>query len=154
MNPVDAEHLRAQPGEAPAKKEDPSKRGEADDRGEIQRLREEARGKRLEYLRSLNKDLPEMVERWKAQFPRVESIHVLGTLYIYRGMNRGEYIALMQQGQDKIKNDEMVASKCTLHPKTEQLAWVELPAGLPTTLADLILTASGFGAEDAVPIRL
>jgi hypothetical protein len=84
----------------------------------------------------------------------VESIHVLGTLYIYRGMNRGEYIALMQQGQDKIKNDETVASKCTLFPKIEQLAWVELPAGLPTTLADLILTASGFGAEDPVPVRL
>lgn len=145
------DHLKVTPGETP---KDSSKKGEAEDRKELDRLREEARGKRIAYLAGINKDLPAMVDKWKEQFPRVESIHILGTLYIYRGMNRGEYIALMQQGQDKIKNDETVASKCTLYPKIEQMAWVELPAGLPTTLADLILTASGFGAEDPVPIRL
>jgi hypothetical protein len=150
---MDTSHLQPQPAATPPKAA-PERKGETEDRLELDRLRAEARQKRIAYLESLDPKLPAMIEEWKKGFNRVESIHILGTLYIYRNMTRGEYIALMQQGQDKIKNDEMVASKCLLWPKIEQLAWVTLPAGLPTTISDLVLTSSGFGAEDPVPIRL
>jgi len=143
----------AQPNEVPKEEEDQGKT-EREDRDELKRLQEEARKRRTEYLASIDKTLPGLVEKWKGEYPRIESIHIAGQLYIYRGLRRDEYLSTMGAGLDKNKNDEKIASKCLLWPKVAETNWVNMPAGIPMTLSDLILTASGFGTEDAIPVRL
>jgi hypothetical protein len=133
-------------------KEQPS--SEAQDRAELDKLREEARQRRLDYLESLEEGLSAKAMEWKQTFKNVESIHVLNQLWIYRGLTRGEYLTLMSQGQDKAKNEILICNKCILWPGIDPSLWDAMGAGLTTTLSDLILAASGFGAEDPVPIRL
>jgi hypothetical protein len=129
-------------------------KGERQDRDELKRLHEEARVRRTAYLSSIDPKLPDAVDKWKGEFPRVESVHISGQLYIYRGLRRDEYLATMGAGLDKNKNDEKIASRCLLWPEVPETNWVSMPAGIPMTLSDLILTASGFGVEDAIPVRL
>jgi len=129
---------------------------EAHDRQAMEAARETNRKRRLEYLAQIHKDLPAMVDQWKEKFrgAKIESAHVGGQLYIYRGLNRVEYLGIMSQGMDKAKNEEHLASKGTLWPSIGILDWATLPAGLPVTLSDLILAASSFGTEEVVPVRL
>jgi hypothetical protein len=127
---------------------------EAHDREQLEKVREENRRARIAYLATIDATLPDKVEGWKQQFGRIESIHILGQLFIWRGMTRAEYIALMGGGQEKMKNEEAITSKCLLYPQIDQLDWVKMPAGLPTTLSDHVLATSGFGTEDPIPVRL
>lgn len=134
--------------------EEKAKEGEIKDREELKRLQEEARKNRMDYLKSIEPTLPKKVDEWKAKYGRVDSVHIAGQLYIYRGLIRSEYLATMGAGLDKNKNDEKIASKCLLWPRIEETAWISMPAGVPMTISDLVLTASGFGTEDAIPVRL
>lgn len=136
------------------KAENNEPRTETSDRAKMAEMHEEARVRRIAYLSSIDPSLPDSVERWKTEHPRVESIHILGNLYIYRTLLRSEYLATMGAGLDKNKNDEKIASRCLLWPAISELDWIRLPAGIPMTIADLVLAASGFGTEDAVPVRL
>lgn len=131
---------------------DPETEGE--ERQKLRELQEEARQRRMAYLQSVSPELPQIVEDAKRMHPRVESIHIAGQLYIYRGLKRSEYLQTMGAGLDKNKNDEKIASKCLIWPRVPETDWINMPAGIPMTLSDLILTASGFGAEDAIPVRL
>ena len=126
---------------------------EAVDREELHKIREDNRQRRIGYLDVLQPGLANEVEVWKSKYGRLESQHILDQLYIYRGMNRGEYIALMSQGDDKLKNEQVIAEKCVLWPR-QKWDWIILPAGLPTTLSDLVLANSAFGAQDPAPVRL
>lgn len=128
--------------------------GEIEDRQALDQIREQNRTRRIEYLKAINPQLPELVEQWKQRWGRIESVHILGEMYIWRGMDRAEYIGMMTAGLDKNKNEEAIASKCLLWPEISTLDWVKNPAGLPTTLSDLVLASSGFGTEDPIPVRL
>jgi hypothetical protein len=137
-----------------APKEAPKEASEADDRRALNKIHEEQRQRRVAYLATIDPGLPTMVEDWKRQYGVIDSQHLLRTLYIWRGMSRSEYIALMNVSGDKWKNEESVVDKCLLWPKINPGDWVTLPAGLPSTLSDLIMATSGFGPDDAMPVRL
>lgn len=129
---------------------------ELQDRTELEAARSANSKRRREYLAAIDKDLPAKVDAWKEKFQGVEisSVHIGGQLFIYRGLNRGEYMSVMTQGLPKEKNEEYLASKGLLWPEITTLDWVTRPAGLPVTLADLVLASSSFGTEEVVPIRL
>jgi len=129
---------------------------ELQDRATLEEARTTTGKRRREYLAAIDKDLPAKVDAWKEKFQGVEisSVHIGGQLFIYRGLNRGEYMAIMTQGFDKGKNEEHIASRGLLWPEISMLDWVTRPAGLPITLSDLILAASSFGTEEVMPIRL
>lgn len=134
--------------------EEKQHKSEGDDRKIVESAREEMRARRMEYIRSLDPALPASIEAWKQQFGPLDSQHILGKLYIWRGMLRSEYIALMNSSGDKWKNEEMIVDKCLLHPKLRMIDSVQFPAGLLTTLGDLILQSSGFSPDDPMPVRL
>lgn len=127
----------------------------------LAKAQEEARKERMEVLAKLDKDLPARVMEWKAQFPNVpiESIHIIGQPYIYRGLIRSEYLAVIRANKDRHETDEAIASRGLLHPKIGVLDWVQKEAGLPFTLSALVMAASGFEPSDkigdqAAPVRL
>jgi hypothetical protein len=148
------EDPKDQPTDEQKKADEAAAKAEATEREELKQMQEDAKKRRMEYLASIDESLPQKVEQWKAEYPRIESIHIAGQLYIYRGLRRDEYLSTMGAGLDKNKNDEKISSKCLLWPKVAETAWINMPAGVPMTLSDLILTSSGFGTEDAIPVRL
>lgn len=143
-----------QPNTQPTEEAAVEPQTEADDRKNLEHMREELRVRRIGLLKAIDPALPANVETWKANHGLIDSQHILSTLYIWRGMNRSEYIALMNVSGDKWKNEESIVSKCLLHPPIRTMDWVVMPAGLPTTLSELILGSSGFGADDPMPVRL
>lgn len=132
----------------------PKELSEADDRKVLLKMQEENRLRRTAYLKTISPQLPAMVDEWKRTYGVIDSQHILRTLYIWRGMSRSEYIALMNVAGDKWKNEEQMVDKCLLWPVIKPTDWVMLPAGIPSTLADLILATSGFGPDDQFPVRL
>lgn len=134
--------------------QDAQNKTEAQLRREILQEEEKARQKRMAYLGSLDPNLPAMVEQWKNDFQRVESIHILDQLYIYRGLSRAEFYAIMGNTNDPLKQDENFASKGLLWPQIEALNWTTRAAGIPSTLSRLIQEASGFSPADVAPVRL
>ena len=148
------EALSPTPVEPKVDDSDKKQASEVEDRQQLEKIREENRVSRTAYLATIEEGLPQQVDVWKQNFGRIESIHILGQLFIWRGMTRSEYIALMGSGQEKMKNEEAICSKCLLYPQIDKLDWVSMPAGLPTTLSDHVLASSGFGTEDPIPVRL
>jgi hypothetical protein len=140
--------------EAEPKETKPKEASEADDRKALNKQLEDQRQRRIAYLKTIHPDLPRMVEEWKRTYGIIDSQHLLRTLYIWRGLSRSEYIALMNITGDKWKSEEQTVDKCLLWPVIKSGDWVTLPAGLPSTLSDLILASSGFGPDDQFPVRL
>jgi hypothetical protein len=154
---VSEDHLQVKSGpgvvtDAPEHQKTPEE-SEVVARLEIKRIEEEQRGKRMEYLESLEAGLSKLVEQWKQQYPRVESLHILDQVYIYRGLRRDEYLSIMGPGLPREKSDQAISDKCVLWPKREA-DWLQLPAGIPFSLSEAILAASGFQASDPIPVRL
>jgi hypothetical protein len=130
---------------------------EQQERERLEKIRQDNTAKRYAYLKNIDPNLPELVKDWKGKFrgALIESIHILDVLYIYRNMTRGEYIAIMNEGHDKLTNEQVISSRCCLWPQNVAKAdWTTYPAGVPSTLSDCILTACGFGPSDLAPVRL
>jgi hypothetical protein len=123
-------------------------------RRELEEARTEAATARTAYLEDVSPGLAARVADWKRKYGRVESTHILDQIYVYRGMNRGEYQAMVIRGLDKEKNEQDIAARCVLFPDLSTMDWVLMPAGLPYTLSELTLAASGFVTQDPSPIRL
>lgn len=138
---------------APEPEETPKTEVEA--RKALYKLEEDMRKDRMEYLQTLDPQLPEAIVQWKAQFGDLESVHICKRLYIYRGLFRGEYLEVAGKQVDEHKAEHIIAGKGLLWPKISMEDWATMPAGLPTYLAKLISTLSGFEPSDQMPpVRL
>jgi len=153
------DHLQSQPeadqckpaGDAEETKSPEDSEGVA--RLEIKKIEDDQRDKRMEYLESLESGLGKQVEEWKKSYPRIESVHVLDQLYIYRSLRRDEYLSIMGPGLPREKSDQSISDKCVLWPKRSS-DWLQMSAGLPFTLSEAILRASGFEQSDPITVRL
>lgn len=106
----------------------------------------------------------EKIAELKAKGHIVQAITIAGTRYIYRSLNRAEFRKL----QEVLTAEAEAAKKTVAEDKLEQEALAirdrgedrlvktalvspeiteNTPAGAVTTLADLIMQASGFGVE-------
>jgi len=141
--------------EAPPRSEaEAQPKSEAEAREDLGKLDEDLRKGRMEYLKTLDPQLPGAVEQWKSQFGFIESIHICRQIFIYRGLLRGEYLEVAGKSADEYKAEHIIASKGLLYPEIPMQDWIAKPAGLPSALAKLISTLSGFEPSDPMPVRL
>ncbi len=93
----------------------------------------------------------EQIEEMKKKYGEIYQVTLGGTVYVYRPLKRIEYKQIMSNAeQSRTFTEEQVVQKCVIHPKFD-LAGTK--AGTVTTLTDLIMVASDFGAQEE-PIRL
>jgi len=87
-------------------------------------------------------------EKLKATVPHaLRLVRILGNDYIIRPMLRPEYSALQKLPRDSDSEAEGV-KRCVVWPKNLNLE--ELPAGIPTQLANQIMAISGFLDEGII----
>lgn len=101
------------------------------------------------------------IVEWKNQY---KEVYITSLSFedhvVWRVMNRGEYRAAMQhmerligsgnvsQSEALMDNEEIVTETCLLFPKMTKKDFAGSKAGLPTTLSQQILEASGFNPID------
>lgn len=78
--------------------------------------------------------------------------------FFFRTLNRSEWREFQkglieQEGTTKEDGEDSLVSKCLVSPKVSTKDLAALPAGEISTLADLILKASGFGSAET-PVKL
>ena len=116
----------------------------------------------------LSNDVRQLVDKAKENGSTVLGVGLNGTDFVYRSINRLEWRELQRGIQSRAKaaeaqdvtikdeGEDDVVMKALISPKLQsKQELLQLPAGVVTQLADLILRASGFTiAEDAAPVKL
>lgn len=101
------------------------------------------------------KELNAKIQAWKAEHGKVFKTVIDGEDYIWRKLKRKEYVALMAAKTDMdedldariYERQEEIAKLVVLHP--ENIAeLVDQNAGLATTIADEVISRSGFGMTE------
>lgn len=111
-------------------------------------------GQRSDYLKEKFEISKDQIEAWKKMHGPIESIHIGGKLYIYRGLRRDEWKQLNKGERDTFTAEEDTVMRALLFPKLgNETLGNELLAGISTTLANNITTLSGFVADEP-PVRL
>lgn len=102
------------------------------------------------------------VESWKKQFGNVYAVQLSVSndeddpaIYIWRPLNRAEYKAILAlKNTDPLQREEMICETCVLWPKGFTYEVIASgKAGIPSTLAELIMSTSGF-IQDAQVVVL
>jgi hypothetical protein len=120
---------------------------------------------------ALDANIQKLVDQAKKAGHRVFSTSIAGKAYIYRSISRAEFRELqkivlsetaqlreiespeefeLKSAEVKDRNEDRLVAMGLVHPVAESeldIANVASAAGVVTTLSDLIMTASGFGAE-------
>lgn len=109
-------------------------------------------------------DVQTRIDGLKAAGFVVQAITIAGTKFIYRSVNRGEFRQLQEaltkeaeEAKKTLKEDQLEQAALQIRDRGEDrllnLGLIHpsisenTPAGALTTLADLIMQASGFGVE-------
>jgi len=78
-------------------------------------------------------------------------ISILGETYTYRSLTRKEYKEILAENlDDPVGFEDEIAKLCTLKIPDDFPGWEDCYAGIPSTLAEAILDASGMLNEDSV----
>lgn len=113
---------------------------------------------RVQYMMEKHGIKPEQIDAWKEHFGLIETVHILGQLYVYRGISRHEASMigedLTKRGMNTPeKREEEAVTRALLYPALHPGELRQLPAGVASTLAEGITLLSGYTTDDA-PIRL
>lgn len=121
---------------------------------DTEQLLEELKRTAEEILYEKDPVLREKLQSFRKQY---QDIYVFfftdDEFYIYRPITRFEYKELDREyGNDAEKFLEMLVCKAVLYPTMTPERLDGLRAGVAPTLASLIMSASGFGAEKTNPV--
>lgn len=104
----------------------------------------------------------EMISEWKKKYA-VYRITIADTDYYYRPLTRAEFrniskssaaTAVSNTVDTSFQMEEQTVAICLLYPKMDSNSILNVEAGVVTTLSELIMQASGFDQNDAIPERL
>lgn len=96
------------------------------------------------------------VELWKKEWEGhdVLAVHIQNEYFVIRSMNRFEYKKLVAlENIDALRREEVICTNCTLFPYEfdfKKMAVVR--GGIPSTLAQVIMEASGFTQEYQIQV--
>lgn len=95
------------------------------------------------------------IEIWRNRYENaiIFAVEVAGDKYVCRSLTRLEYKKLLTLGLDQLQREEVICSTCTLFPF--QTNWKEvniMRAGIPSTLAAIIMEHSGFSNNYGVQV--
>ena len=110
-----------------------------------------------DYPIFINGPMKSTVSMWKKQYNRnidgvemghVFAVEVQGMYFVLRTLKRGEYMFLNSlQNQNAYTREEAIAHTCCLYPVLDYKDMANLDAGIPATLSEIIMKASGFSRE-------
>lgn len=93
----------------------------------------------------MNKKLtPEIIKELKEKHGDIYKTTIDGVDYVWRPLRRDEYKEIVNQDMDIIDKEEIIARKCTVWPELTEEDWLNIPAGVPTTISDGVMSKSGF----------
>jgi len=100
--------------------------------------------------------LVSQVETWKKQFDK-SSIHLIDIgryVFVFRTLSRPEYKRLLSlDNLDALQREEIICHTTILFPANFDYEYIaKLDAGIPSTVADLIMEKSGFTREFIVEV--
>ena len=91
------------------------------------------------------------VELWKKEWEGhdVLAVHIQNEYFVIRSMNRFEYKKLVAlENIDALRREEVICTNCTLFPYQYDFKKLAVArGGIPSTLAQIIMEASGFTQE-------
>ena len=93
------------------------------------------------------------VELWKQQFPsaKIFKVTLSETIYILRTLNRVEYkMIVTREDLNALTREEVITKTCCLYPIIDSRILGEGDAGIPASLATLIMQVSGFEEPEEV----
>ena len=95
------------------------------------------------------------IEAKKKEFGKLRSVVLDGETYIYRMLNRPEYLTILNNmdPNDKAtldKADDITVETCVIWPENFKID-KNVGAGIPTQLASLISEFSGFMSQGELP---
>lgn len=101
------------------------------------------------------KELQAKIQAWKAEHGKVYKTVVDGEEYIWRKLKRKEYVALMVSDKEEAEDldtriyerQEEIAKLVILFPENIN-ELIEQNAGLSTTIADEVISRSGFNITE------
>lgn len=90
----------------------------------------------------------EIIDKLKQENPRgIYKVIVTDEAFVVRTLERDEYVAISNNPETGIsEKEELITEACVVWPKMTLKEVQKLPAGAPTTLAELIMQRSGFEA--------
>ena len=110
-----------------------------------------------DYPIFINGPMKSTVSMWKKQYNHnvdgvemghVFAVEVQGMYFVLRTLKRGEYMYLNSlQNQNAYTREEAIAHTCCLYPVLDYKEMADLDAGIPATLAEIIMNASGFSKQ-------
>jgi hypothetical protein len=96
----------------------------------------------------------EQIAEWKAKYGDVFLINLGDEKFIYRPLKRFEYKTIMLNADStRAFNEEKIVQMCVINPVMDVTKMPTLKAGTISTLVELIMAASNFGATEE-PIKL
>ena len=90
----------------------------------------------------------EIIDKLKEENPRgIYKVIVSDEVYIVRTLERDEYVKISNNPETGIsEKEELITEACVVWPNMKLEDVQKLPAGAPTTLAELVMQRSGFEA--------
>lgn len=95
------------------------------------------------------------IQLWKRQYGINQVFHtkILERHFLFRTLNRAEYEQIASLALDSLTNEELICKTCVLWPINYDYAKMgKDDAGFPSTLAQIIMTNSGFTDEYAIEV--
>lgn len=111
--------------------------------------------KQFEIDEKLEQEFKLQLEKWREEYHAIYVSEVNDIEFIWRGLSRAEYKKAMEWYPDDYDRAEFVCRLCILEPQVDDWS-IEIPAGIPETITQHILTESGFsdGSNKIKQLRL
>lgn len=98
---------------------------------------------------------PSDIQVWKKEYPdyKIYVTQIEDEFFVFRTLNRYEYKQIIAIDLDQLQREEMICETCILFP--QKYTWKEMylqKAGIPSTLATIIMEKSGFTKEYAIQV--
>lgn len=98
---------------------------------------------------------PSDLQVWKKEYSDygIYVVQITDDFFIFRTINRYEYKQIISLDLDQLQREEMICETCILFPT--KYTWKEMyiqKAGVPSTLASIIMEKSGFTKEYAIQV--
>lgn len=95
------------------------------------------------------------IQAWKKEYSEytIYATQIIEDYFIFRTINRYEYKQIISMDMDQLQREEVICETCVLFPT--KYTWKEMfsqKAGVPSTLASIIMEKSGFTKEYAIQV--
>lgn len=95
------------------------------------------------------------IDLWKKTYPGgvVLAVDLGGEVFVVRSLTRLEYKKLLALQIDQLQREEIICNTCVLYPSsTNWQNFVQMRAGVPSTLASVIMENSGFNNNYGIQV--